>query len=187
MDGEEFSETHEISTDDWKWLDLPYLPFTGFHADLQYNLTVPQGKIDVDYVYIAQGAVPDNLAVGDTFEIAAPLFFRAGYTDLTNHALVLRPELVSAGTVLYGPRLPFPVGRYRVRMYYRGDADLALGVLSLNLHGNEGNLHKAVIHGAQRTADIDFERQFNLPVTLQLDYNRAAGMVVKKIVFERIE
>ena len=187
VDGGEFSGTHEISTDDWKWLDLPYLPFTGFHADLQYNLTVPQGKIDVDYVYVAQGAVPDNLAVGGTFEIAAPLFFRAGYTDLANHALVLRPELVSAGTVLYGPRLPFPAGRYRIRMHYRSDADLTLGVLSLNLHGNEGKPHKVVVQGAQRTAVIDFEQRLNLPVTLQFDYNRTASMVIEKIVFERIE
>lgn len=55
---------------------------------------------------------PVKLAIGETFTMPAPEFFRAGTINLENNSVEFHPDRDRSGIVLYGPRLTFPAGRY---------------------------------------------------------------------------
>lgn len=187
----ESNDVHEasfgIASDDWIWQDIPYPVFDGLRTNLQFSLTGAAGAVDVDYVYVAQGEVPDNLAIGEVFRMPAPTLFRAGYTDLDQDSVVFRPELVPAAHVLYGPRLPLPIGRYMVRLLYWADVDAEIGRLGFRYLGNGDNPDEVSVIGAAGVAEIEYRQTANLPITIELFYNRAGEMRIQALEIERVE
>ncbi len=179
--------SYPVESTDWTWFDIPYSSFSGFSTNLSFTLALQEGQIDVDQVYIAKGRVPDALEVGDTFAIPAPTLFRAGYTDLAANSVMLRPESVPANVVLYGPRLPLPIGSYAVRLVYRADDDVSLGSIRFREDAAAGNTHEVEVYGGQTVAEILFHQTAFLPMTLAYEYNRAASIEVKRMEIERLD
>ena len=187
LDSLPYVQTFALDTQDWIWLDIPYPAFEGHRKDLQFRLAAETGAIDVDYVYVAQGQTPASLEIGHAFRMPAPTLFRAGYTDLARNEVILRPDLVPANYILYGPRLPLPVGRYVVRLVYRSESDTELGAMGFRYPGKRDNPGRVSVRGADGIAEIEYIQTANLPVTMEFLYNRAAGMTIHALEIERIE
>lgn len=189
LDGEMHEELIDTAgaDDGWEWYNIPFPAFTGFHSGLAFELAVLDGALDVDYAYIAQGITPDQMEVGDVFAIPAPTLFRAGYTDLAADEVVLTPALVPAATILYGPRLPLPRGRYNIRLRYRAETDGEVGSLGFRYPLPEENPETATVMGHDTVVEMAYVNRQNLPFTVAFFYNRSGQVAIQSLEIERLE
>jgi hypothetical protein len=188
IDGRVHERAVDVSSmDDWEWYAVPFPSFEGFMTGLQYQLTCAVGEVDIDYAYIASGVTPEGLQVGEVFVMPAPTLFRAGYTDLASHSVVLAPALVPAADVFYGPRLPFPAGTYNVRLTYTAESDVPLGTLGFRYPLAENAPVEAVVMGGGASVELQYVNRQNLPLTVAFRYNRASRMTIHTLEVERIE
>jgi hypothetical protein len=85
------------------------------------HIMAGEGTVLLDMMFYAAGEI-EELYSADTGELPAPLFFHAGYTDLDDNAVVLRPEYEAADYIFYGPRLPFRPGPYEIELDIEADS-----------------------------------------------------------------
>ncbi len=187
IDGEFYEQEYAVDADTWQWVDLPYPAFESFQTNLQGRLRVLQGGLDVDHLYVAQGEVPADMSVGDVFRIPSPTLFRAGYTDLSENAVIFRPELVPSAYVLYGPRLPLPVGDYVFRLIYESEVEGSIGEIGFRDPGRHDNPETVVVMGADGVVEMRYKQVANLPVTIEFFYNRSGTVLIRDLEIERLE
>ena len=166
----------EVASADWHWIAVPYPAFEGF-GRVETTLRLRSGLADFDYAYIAVGLDPVELQAGQSFAIPPPVLFRAGYTDLENDTVILQPESVPADKVLYGPRLPLPVGDYELRVSYSVDGyDGAIGSIGFRYPGESANPERIDLPGNQERMVIPFRQTSNMSMTFDFNYNRKAAV-----------
>ena len=134
----------------------------------------------------SSGKLPD-LQPGESVSLPAPLFFHAGYTDLKNNSVRLRPEYDPADRIFYGPKLPLADGRYQVQLGYETPAPMgaALGSFRVEIGDRPGSDVPLI---AGRAALTEFSTvSNNLPVTLGFFYTRNADLELRQVIFTRVE
>ena len=144
-------------------------------------IEVKRGAIDFDVMMYCSGRLP-NLERDKTISMAAPLFFHAGYTDLSKSVVKLRKDYEPDAGIFYGPRLPLGASSGVARLDFESDAapGTELGYFYLSC-GPEQTKNFEVLAG--RLAQGDFAFKSNLPVVLTFVYARNADMSIKRVVF----
>jgi len=171
-----------LDSDTWTWnrIALPAFPGT---TNLQVEYTGVDGTIDVDAFMIAgtewDPGNPPRLLV-----LSALSFFHAGYTDMQQGEVVLRPPTEPADAILYGPKLPFPAGTYEVEVDFRSDAPAGtqLGTLQSRYQYTQMPL-TAVVAGQPCKATI--EHRQNQRLALDLCYTRNGELRIRSVTFIR--
>ena len=80
----------------WQWLTVRQPPFSGMQSN--YLVMTPRGGTEIGYALLTAGPWHPP-APGQTLTLPAPCFFHAGYTDVTNDAVVLRAARDRQGLV----------------------------------------------------------------------------------------
>ncbi len=177
---------HPIHSADWQWLRIPAEPLAGSKL-LQPSFTATTGNVDLDAVISFAGFLPDLSAPGSVWTIPAPLFFRAGYTDLENNTIVLRPDYQSDGGdwgIFYGPKLPIPAGTYDITFRFKTDAPAGTPLGSFRLVQERFESERfPVTAGSPATARVTLPN--NLPVKLSFNYARTAPLAINAVEFTR--
>lgn len=164
----------DVASPDWHWIAVPYPVFDGF-GRVETTLRLTSGRADFDYAFVMIGADSLGLEPGEGFVIPPPVLFRAGFTDLDNDSVVLLPDLVLADKVLYGPRLPLPVGEYELRIEYKATGyDGVIGSIGFRYPGDSANPARTELLGRQGYAVVQFRQTSNMSMTFDFDYNRKA-------------
>lgn len=175
-----------VQSDDWTWIRIPAGPIEGTRL-MQPVFTAEKGSLDVDAVISFAGVLPDLSSPGAFWLIPAPLFFRAGYTDLENNQIILRPDYQSDGGgwgIFYGPKLPIPAGPYDITFNARSDAPdgTPLGSFRIVQEGYESESFP-VTAGTTTVARVTLPS--NLPVSLSFNYARTAPLAIQSVTFTR--
>ncbi len=177
------TESSEVSLQSaaWAWVELPFPKFTGFENDLELRLEVTNGSLDLDVAMMMDGPSVLNMQPGESLFIPAASFFHAGYTDMETGEVVMDPDRVPYDEVLYGPRLPFPAGRYRITFRADGPLNNDLGTL---------RVRKPVEGEPMRLpgSDLDFlyTQPSNLPLEFAYTYPRKASVRIKGMDITRL-
>ena len=109
-----------------------------------------------------------------------PLFFHAGYTDVSNNCVVLRKDYEPDTALFYGPNLPLPIGRYIVEMKYETSAPDGTILGTLQTRDLFGTHYELKIRAGE-PAILPFVRANNLLVRIAFVYARNADMRIKRI------
>ena len=174
-----------IQTKGWRWFQIPVGPL-GVSGMMQPVFSVTNGSLDVDAVMAFAGKIPE-LSVGETWRIPAPLFFHAGYTDLAQNSVVLRPDYQSDGGrwgVFYGPKLPIAAGEYRVTFHF--DSVAPIGTMLGSFYVSEGDVETKdyPVHAGQLAAGAFVSRGAS-PINIHFTYSRAAEMAIHYVDITR--
>ncbi len=178
---------------EWTWIDLTLPAYEGIRSwQPVFTLHATDGGLDpwahLDTAILMAGPW-DIPAPGEVKEIPAPAFFRAGYTDRSEGppAVVFDPVYDRADVIFYGPTLPLPPGRYRVRFDHATDAPRGtlLGRLGLR-GGGDPEAPPAVAIRAGLPETIELEHRHDGPFTLAFRYAGAARMRLTGVRIERL-
>lgn len=183
-DGTELLEREIIvDTTEWEWfrVEIPVHTFSQVALHLQHQ----QGNIELDMAMLTGGHWP-FLATGESINLAAPLFFRAGYSDLDTNSVMFRAFREDRRIVFYGPRMPLASGRYAVRLQFTTDAPTGthLGVLHVDLDWNtkDGPAFD-VMAGEELSFSLDVPH--NLPLSFSFIYLGAADLRIDQMFLTR--
>ena len=179
------SQQVEIHSQDWQWVTIP------FKAHEQYDrpavsCQAEKGSVTIDSLILAGGQwhTPTH---NTPLEIPASCFFHAGYTDLDDNTVVLRPNYEPADEIFYGPHLPLEQGHYQLTMVFLSEAPAGtqLGELWMHVALKPSQLLGHVRAGEKATFAVDADN--NLPVRFGLQYSREAEIRIKQIRIESID
>jgi len=122
-----------VFSDDWEWVYVA-LPQPETRRDVHLGITLMEGAVDIDMVQLLAGR-PIDLKPGDSWSMPAAHFFHAGYSSPDFTSVIFDPWRESAGTFMYGPKLPFPAGQYEVSVDFSTDAPdgVQLGVVAIHV------------------------------------------------------
>ena len=175
----------KIDSQDWQWSTVSFTPFDDYDRPA-VSCRAEQGTIMIDSLILAAG--PWHTPTHNTpLEIPASCFFHAGYTDVDDHAVVLRPDYEPNEEIFYGPHLPLERGHFRLTLVFASDATpgTRLGELCMHVGREPSRLLGNVCAGEDAT--FTFETDNNLPVRFGLKYSREAEIRIKKMQIESIE
>ncbi len=173
----------ELNSDDWSWTEMLFPEFERFENDLGFRFEVTDGALDVDVAMMMDGPSVLNMQAGESLFIPAASLFHAGYTDMTTAEVVMDPDRVPHDEVLYGPRLPFPKGRYRVQFETSGgQPGEQIGALRIR------DPHPLSAHPVIAGEALVFEmvQEENLPLVFAFTYFRNASIRIKGITLTRL-
>ena len=184
--GKANTNTQKINSSDWTWKRFPLGSVTGY-ATVQPTFQCLEGTVDLDAVISFAGDIP-SLDVGQTWSLPAPLFFRGGYTDLAQNAVVLRPDYESDGGrwgIFYGPRLPLPTGTYRVNMHLKTKAPAGTELGSFYIRCGEHESKDFPVFSGNQTEAVFTNNPAQL-TTFIFTYSRKAPISIRSVDFTRI-
>jgi hypothetical protein len=164
----------------WRWVDVPAALGASDFNTVWLELAAEGGRVDVDAVALIAGEWP-AWNVGDELVIPAVSFFRAGYTDPADGGGVLRRDSESAGTVLYGPRLPLGAGRYRLTLDLAAAAPAGVRVGTIAAPGESA---MAVRAGAPCL--MEFEVADNRLWSFEFLFTRRADVTIESVRLTRV-
>ncbi|NCD32830.1 MAG: hypothetical protein EOL87_05350 [Spartobacteria bacterium] len=180
INGETARHSTRIDSDEWIWLDVPFPAFSGFQRHIAMTLRSPEGRIDADYAYIGMGRTLSDIQPGETIHIPAPSLFHAGYSSLEDNSVTLLPHYTAADHVVYGPRLPLPVGIYRFVFHQRTEPGLTnlAGTIQFRYPGDIANPDSTEVYANQPDTSVPFIQTDNLPVTWDFRYTRKVPVIM---------
>ncbi|TVQ99141.1 MAG: hypothetical protein EA399_08730 [Desulfovibrionales bacterium] len=184
IDGQEMIERDLlVDSNEWEWfrVEVPLLTFSQVALHLQHQ----HGHVELDMAMLTGGHWP-FLAPGESLKLAAPLFFRAGYSDLNTNSVMFRALREDRRIVFYGPRMPLAPGRYTVDFQFTDDAPAGtqLGVLHVELDWNtkDGPVFD-VMAGEELSFSLDVPR--TLPLSFSFIYLGAGDLRIDQMVLTR--
>lgn len=125
---------------------------------------------------------------GASVSFPAALFFHplAGSTDIASGGINLRCSRDAEGVALYGPRLPFEPGRYRVFIAIEttAPAGTILGRVRVQWDEDEDRPWTDLVAG--QPLSLDFVQDKNLPINFAFAYTREADLRIDRIAFVRL-
>lgn len=171
-----------IDSTDWTWEEARAPEFEGYRG-LPLRWTLENGSADIDIAIPAAGPRMKMLP-GERLVVPAPCFFHAGYTDLQDLSVVLRPRHDPPDVIFYGPKWPLPAGRYRMELAYKSPAPegALLGWLDRRYPG-PGDGPAEVRQG--EPAVFVYEQDRNIRAALDFRYSGAAPIRIHHIIIER--
>lgn len=174
-----------VDRDEWDWIFIPLTNPLG-SASVEIALAAGSGKLDLDMMLYTAGDA-EEFYNADQYELKAPLFFHAGYTDLDANAVVLRPDYEAADYIFYGPRLPFRPGRYEIELNLAADADdgTELGFFEMRVGELVFGPFPAIA-GKVARAEFELASGDNLPTTLYFKYNRSCLVKIGSVRWKRL-
>jgi hypothetical protein len=176
---------HTLATHpQWSWQQIR-IPVTTDFPNVQMRLTPETLPLDVDTALIIAGQWDPNEFEGPRV-LPAPLFFRAGHTDLENGEVVLSPDREPADVIFYGPKLPMPAGTYKITLDYRTDAKDGTLLGTMQSRYNPRNNQPAPITAGQPAEFICIHPD-NLRFSLDVKYTRAAVLRIRNVIIEKVE
>lgn len=163
---------------DWLEADLPS-PTGGIISALS-------GPVTLKAALLTAGDLPGPDSEG-SIHIPPALLFHAGHSAPGSDAVSFDPETVPAGTVLYGPNLPFPPGVYDILVDY--SANEPAGTFRVLTLPDRTELAKAALDVPDTLPSCTGEsiefRTLTLgtdPVRFELDYNGQANLKLHRII-----
>jgi hypothetical protein len=183
-DGEVLSEKMvRVESGEWEWFTAR-APLETF-SQVALHLQLHEGEINLDMALLTGGHW-SFLDPGQSVDLEAPLFFRAGYTDLKNEQVVFRQSHEEKRILFYGPRMPMAPGNYFIKLAFEDDAPpgTQLGVLHVDL---DWNTKKGPVYELVSGEDLEFslDIQNNLPLSFSLIYFGASDLRIDGLTFIR--
>ncbi|PTN36521.1 hypothetical protein [Desulfonatronum sp. SC1] len=183
-DGEVLSEKMvRVESGEWDWFTA-HAPLETF-SQVTLHLQLHEGEIDLDMALLTGGRWR-FLNPGQSVELAAPLFFRAGYTDLKNEQVVFRRSHEEKRILFYGPRMPMAPGNYAIKLAFEDNSlpGTRLGVLHVEL---DWNTKKGPVYELIAGEDLEFslDIQNNLPLSFSLVYFGASDLRIDGLTILR--
>lgn len=183
QDGSSKEEIISSRNNHWNWVSIPLNPPTPLET-AKIKVQYVDGTIDFDELIFAAGAMPE-LDSGEHFDLPAALFFHAGYTDLADDSVVIRPEREPNSRIWYGPKLPLLPGSYRCSFIFESTAKSGTKLGRFNVEQNGRELAaEDVITG--NDCQVQFNTQSNFAIEFGFLYDRSAALRIKKIRLERM-
>lgn len=179
------AQTLEILNPDWTWLRFP-LPDGLDIQQLKPVFNWKSGQIDLDLLLLYAG--PNIfLKTGASTFWEAPLFFHAGYTDLTRQRVQLSTRTEPAEGVFYGPKLPLGAGVFELELVFEAEAPVGttLGSFAADCHGQKTDGVPVKV-GTRCLLQVD-QRHRDLPLNAIFTYNRTANMKILGIKVTRTD
>jgi len=173
----------QVASTNWTWHSYPIPAFAGYRG-IPIALRLERGHVDIDLAMLTLGA-PPNLKPGKSITIPALLFFHAGYTDPKTGDVIFTPERDADDAIFYGPRIPLPVGTYRISLDYSSDAlnDHIIGYLS-GRYGPPNDTLAPIING--QPAELIYHQPDNRRLAFNFTYCREAPVRISAVHIERI-
>ena len=174
--------TTRVDSAEWSWCELP-VEFDPDNEELSLRLEHVTGQLDMDMLMLAAGpwAAPSP---GQPTSIPASCFFHAGYSDLRNGCVVLRPDREPDRAVFYGPRMPLETGEHQLEFVFTSAAPALTRLGRLELYmGWEQVAEIDVLAG--RPANVSFTVEQNLPFGLKFVYSREAQVCLHRAILSR--
>lgn len=174
----------EVHSERWIWRNLP-IQAPASHAWMTPRLSAISPYLNLDMALLC-GSPWRLPAVGETLVFPAASFFHAGFTDPLDGSVTLTPARDPEGAVLYGLNLPLERGEYRMELRFATTAQdgTRFGTMEAtgdDVHGNPA----AVVAGIPARGSFTVESE--LPVRLNLHYNRAAVIRIHSWSLSRIK
>ena len=168
---------------DWRWLKSDFrAPEFG---PFRLSVALDSGVATLDSACLLAGDwTPPG--PGSSISFPAALFFHSGHTDLAGGGVCFRRMRDAEGPALYGPRLPFEPGRYRVFLDVETDAPAGVILGRVRAQWNDREERPWIDLAAGRHTRLDFTQEENLPVTFVFAYSREADMRINRIAFARL-
>lgn len=166
----------------WEWIRIALGDLEG-SGTVTLAFRLGAGAVDLDVLSYWSGDVP-RPPVGESLSLPAPLFFHAGHTDLHANGVRFRWEYERSDAILYGPRIPLPVGCYDVEMAIHSTArpGTHLGRVIWE-NGNRQINSSPVVAGQPYQQSLHLE--CNLPSTMHFVYSRNADMMLGEVLIRR--
>lgn len=174
----------EIAAQDWSWEKISIPSGTGV-TGVGAVVGWAAGSVSLDSIILAAGDWVSPLP-GTSIELPASEFFHAGYTRMNDHSVTLRASHEPGSIVFYGPKLPLDVGVYSVELVFESPApaETLLGEFNIRWRGDEQEGWTRVVGGTR--AVCKFEQKDNRAFLLAFKFQRAADVIIKKVVLTRI-
>jgi hypothetical protein len=173
----------EVRSDGWTWRHLP-LSMQEQQCWMTPRLSAIKPFINIDMALLC--GTPWRMPVcGETLVFPASSFFHAGYTDPMDGSVTLRPDRDPEGAVLYGLNLPLERGEYQMELRFSSASTEGTTLGTLYATGEDVQSRPieiktgAVVRGT-------FTVESELPVRLNLHYNRAAVIRIQSWSLSRI-
>ena len=187
VDSETRNDTFDYSTDsaDWVWIKQP-LSYDEASKTFRPTFHVRDGVLDVHRVMYVSGT-PPTLAPGESYDIPAPALYHAGYTDLSENAVVFRTLFEPPLRILYGPRWVLPEGTYEARLVWAlaPPPDVAAGTFDVQIGGKVAGVIAVV--GDDEETLVFSTRGRELPIEFGFYYSREADVSLKSIRITRVD
>ncbi|MFT5474453.1 MAG: hypothetical protein ACI856_002794, partial [Kiritimatiellia bacterium] len=168
----------------WDWISIP-IDIDPANAEVSVRLATLSGQVDVDMLMLVAGTW-DAPRPGQAVSLPAACFFHAGYSDLKNGCVVLRPDTEPDRTVFYGPRMPINVGPHSAELVVSTTAPemTLLGHAEVYV-GLEKVAAADILSG--RPAHLAFHADQNLPFELRFTYSRNAQVCLHRVILSHLE
>lgn len=176
----------DVASDEWSWVQVQ-IPTPETRREAHAEVVIMEGLVDVDQIQLLAGQ-PIELTPGQSWSMNAAHFFHAGYSSPAMEDVIFDPTLESPGTLLYGPRLPFPPGRYMLSVDSSATAPVGskIGEWKVYLQSPEPIASAEMIAGTTLSLELDVSS--NLPLNMTMTLNPFTHPVtIRSVTMKRID
>lgn len=171
------------NSDEWAWQKI-MIPALANSQQVALKITAGETPLDIDLAILATDDW--NPTEFTAMEIPAPIFFHAGYTDLTSGEVILSPDREPAEIIFYGPKLPMPAGNYKITVQYSSDAEDGTMLGQLRSRYSDDITQPSDIIAGQ-PVELICKHPANLRLALDLKYSRNAVLRIKSVIIKKTE
>jgi hypothetical protein len=175
-----------VASDDWTWITVQ-MPTPETRRQAYTRLHLSEGSIDVDMAHLLAGE-PIAVVPGESWTISADHLFHSGYSSPQFEGVNFDPSVDSAGTVLYGPKAPFPAGDYELSIDFTSpSAPIGTILGRCEVHLPERHLMAASDIIAGQPAPLPVSVTNNLPLNIIIKLKPITHAVtIRSITMKRI-
>ena len=174
-----------LNSDAWDWMAVELTGLSN-STTAKLQLMRKNGSIDLDLMIFSSGSIL-GLNPGEEISLPAPLFFHAGYTDLSKNSVVMRAAYESAEEILYGPHLPLTEGEYQVRMQFTTSAQSGTDLGSISVSCDNVKYGPFPVTAGESAASGSFSTPAkNQPLRFAFKYSRNADIEIQNVIFKRV-
>lgn len=176
----------DISEDEWAWFSVPIEDIDHF-ALLGLKIEHESGSVDCNQILLVNGEW-DPPFTGRTIDLPAPGMFHAGYTSLSDNAVVLEKEREAKALIFYGPKLPIERGRYRIELVFSSATPrgVLLGQFNVKRHNRDYILNWVPVMAGARSL-TEFTQLQNVPMYLEFRFLGNGSLKIHSIRLTRLE
>lgn len=175
-----------VASPDWEWIHVT-IPQPETRRNAHFEIEWLSGEVDIDMVQLQAGN-PIEIQPGDSWSIPAAHLFHSGYSTPDLQHVVYDPNQESPGTFLYGPKLPFPAGKYEFQVDFTTTATngVTLGNITVDVPEGRQVFSREIQSGSAFLQELNLldNLPLNMVVTM-FDHNHP--VTVNSVTLKRIE